>query len=279
MLLGEAEKKARELFIKAGVESPGLCARLLAGKACGLDKLECLMRPEKPLSPAEEEVFTTLIKRRAKGEPLAYILGKKEFYDHAFAVSPAVLVPRPETELIVDLALKFLAPAKIIFADLGCGSGCIGLSLLAKRPEWSGLLLDISEAALKMARINALAMAPGANIAQGDIFSLPLAFESLDLIVSNPPYIAADDNSVMPDVLEYEPRLALFSENGGRAHLAAVIGGARNALRKGGGIILEHGEGQGEAVREMLRSEGFTNINIFRDLAGKPRCAMARRRD
>lgn len=278
MRADEGERLARTLFIKAGVESPGLCARLIMARATGRSKLACALEPEYELSSDQSANFLALCLRCEKGEPLAYILGKKEFYEHEFLVAPATLVPRPETEMLVELALKLpLAPhGKLI--DLGCGSGCIGLSLAAKLPDWRIFLLDKSMAALKIARQNARNLGLNANILQGDLFGAPLPHESMDLVISNPPYIAlSEQNEVRPTVLAHEPHMALFSSGQGLDHIKGVIDTAKRVLKAGGSLVFEHGASQAEKAAGMLCDSGFANIENYRDFAGLPRCMVAQK--
>lgn len=277
MRLAECELEAAAILTRAGVDSPGLCARLLCAHAAGLSRIDYILARDQ--EQKNGPCFRELVKRRAAGEPLAYILGKKEFYGHDFRVSPAVLIPRPETEGIVDLALKRVREQNIFFVDMGCGCGCIGESLLLHRPAWRGILLDASLAALAIAKENATALGCSPVFLGADVFALPLAAASVDLVVANPPYIAGEERPrVMAETLAYEPHSALFSPERGLSHLAAVIKGAGNCLKNGGAIILEHGAGQKNAVTRMLAEEGFCEIADYRDLAGLSRCAFARKR-
>lgn len=278
MRLGEHERVARRLLAEARVDSPGLCARLLTAYAAGLDKIGFILSAEQELEADKAERLEAMVARRAAGEPLAYILGEREFYGLTFQVSAATLTPRPETELLVEQALLRLPEAEISFADLGCGSGCIGGTLLYLRQAWQGILADSSAGALGVAAANIRTLGVNAAIIQADIFCLPFAPEKLDMVVSNPPYISrAESSEVMWETLAYEPHCALFSEADGLAHLQAIICQAGFFLKKGGWIILEHGDRQGEAVSNLLLGAGFANILDLPDLAGRPRCAIAQK--
>lgn len=278
MQLRKHEQITRKVLVEAGVDSPGLCARMLVAHVAGLDKVGYILAGNEDLAPEAAARLADLTLRRAQGEPMAYILGKKEFYGIEFIVSPAVLTPRPETELLVELALANLPEKNTIFADLGCGSGCIGLSLLKIRPEWTGIFMDLSSDALEIAKRNAVALACKAKFVLADLFKPLLAAESCDLIISNPPYIgAAEKNLVMPETLAYEPHFALFSQQNGLAHLEAVIRCAANSLKKQGWLLLEHGSSQADVVYDLLKSAGFVNIAMHKDLANLPRCAMAQK--
>lgn len=271
--LWEKEKKLEAMLIEAGVDSPGLCARMLAEHALGLDHVRHILSSSRQLSSEEENRLENLAKRRAAGEPMAYILGKKAFYEHEFIVSPATLVPRPETEMLVDLALELLPASKIHFADIGTGCGCIGLSLMAKRPGWQGILLDISCETLNIASQNASRIAVNPCLIQGDMLHLPFRARSLELLLSNPPYIAFDEFPELDKTLAYEPSSALFSGNGGLEHIQGLALEAKRVLRPGGIAIIEHGYLQGRQVCEILTAAGFTDVRDHNDLAGLPRCA------
>ncbi|WP_298032998.1 peptide chain release factor N(5)-glutamine methyltransferase [uncultured Desulfovibrio sp.] len=282
MLLREYEYNAARRLAKAGVESPRLCAQLLVGHVLGLDRLHCVLTAERELALPEIDALEALTARRALGEPLAHILGAREFFGRDFLVTPDTLIPRPETELLVETALELL-PARhpLRFADLGAGSGCIGVTLCLERPQWRGMLLELSVPALCVARENAARLGAAARLdaLRADMHSVPLRPGSCDLVVSNPPYIAdAERNEVMDEVLLYEPHTALFSPQEGLAHLGAVISQAARILRPGGLLLLEHGARQGPAVRGLLSSTSvFNGIITRRDLAGLDRCALARK--
>lgn len=272
------EKWAAKELARAGVDSPGLCARVLAAAATGLDEIGLILAAENSFTVAQERNFLEMIARRRRGEPLAYILGFREFFSLSFHVSPDTLIPRPESELIVESALALAPEQEIRFADLCCGSGCIGLALMANRRAWKGILLDNSPGALRVAARNMKMLALDGALTQADIFRAPLKEESLELVVANPPYVAFQEkDDIMREVLEYEPLEALFSDNDGLAHIEAVIRQAWRALRPGGLILLEHGAAQGEAVLAMLRQYGFKESTCLADLAGRPRCATGRK--
>ena len=269
----------------AGDDSPHVCARALAQAATGLDRTGLLLAGNTPPAPDQAARFLALVARRCHGEPLAHILGQREFYGRDFTVSPATLIPRPETERLVELALDHMrqqealldAAAPPRLADLGTGSGCIGITLLCERPRWQALLMDISPAALAIARRNAHIhhVAPRALCLLGDMLAPPLAPRRLHLLVSNPPYIAPDERpEVMPEVLRHEPHTALFSPENGLAHLRAVCRAARHALIPGGVLLLEHGWQQGPAVRSLLTASGFVSVASHADLAGHERCTQ-----
>ena len=281
MRLHEYERKIARQLTEAGVDSPRLCARLLCAQALGLDKLGVALAPERELDRDETARLAALAERRATGEPLAHITGAREFFGRDFRVTRHTLVPRPETELLVETALELLPSGPLTFADLGAGGGCIGVSLACERPLWRGVLLEKSAEALAVARENAAALLAGGAARlvplRGDLFAPPLRSRAYDLVVSNPPYIGETERAqVMDEVLRFEPAEGLFSPEGGLAHLAAVCRGALRLLRPGGLLIMEHGAGQGAPVRGLMARGGFGAVETRRDLAGLDRCSLGR---
>lgn len=286
MRLKQYIDEATEQLTKAGVDSPRLCAEVLArevlgGEAAGSARLFCILEAGRELAADEMQRVQTLVAQRGTGQPLAQIIGRKEFYGRDFVVTRHTLVPRPETELLVDTALELLPQSPLYFADLGTGTGCIGLTLLAESPHWKGLLLDLCPHATEVAATNArqLGVHDRAAVMRGDMHKPPLKAESLQLVVSNPPYIAeAERHMVMDEVLHNEPHSALFSENNGLLHLAAATNAAAHALQNGGWVLLEHGAAQAEAVHDLLAATGiFKKIENKRDIAQLDRCTLARK--
>jgi release factor glutamine methyltransferase len=210
-------------------------------------------------------------RQRMDGVPVAYLLGRREFWSLDFAVNAAVLVPRPETELLVQRVLD-LVPAPIAaVADLGTGSGAIAIALAHERPGWRVLGTDASELALAVARGNGERLAGGrVEWALGDWYAA-LGNRRFDMLVSNPPYVAADDPVLGADGLRHEPRTALTPGGDGFASLTTLINGAPGHLLPGGWLALEHGATQGETLRSMLVARGFTAVTSHRDLAGHER--------
>lgn len=277
--LREYELKIRKILTKARVDSPGLCARLLVANAAGLDKTAYILGWDKRLTQSQLDLLENNVKRRANGEPLAYILGHKEFYGIDFLVSLATLTPRPETEMLVDMALDlFPANAPLRFADIGCGSGCIGLALLCQRSSWQGLLVDNSLEALAICSANNRALNCSAAILAADIYKPPFPPNIFDFIVCNPPYIAYSEKmEVMAETLAHEPHSALFSSDGGLGHIKAVIQAAAHCLAPGGYLLVEHGCKQAGAIENLLMAYNYVNIQFKNDLAGLPRCATAQK--
>lgn len=265
----------------AGVDSPRLSAQLLVGHVLGLDRLHVELASERVLTDDETARILALAGRRAQGVPLAHLLGTREFYGRDFAVNAHTLIPRPDTEILVDIILRLLpaddtAPRR--FVDLGTGSGCIAISLACERPHWRGLMVEMDAQAVATAQANCQHhnVADRLHCVRGDMFRLACKTDAFDVVVANPPYIAqAEIADVMPEVLRYEPHTALFSADNGLSHLAACVCEARRLLRPGGLVALEHGYRQGQAVRNLLIASGFAQPTTERDLAGLDRCTWA----
>lgn len=278
---------------QADIDAPSLSARLLIAHALGLSRLDMSMQPERPVTPAEQEHIHTLIQRRAAGEPVALIIGRKEFFGRDFAVSPATLVPRPETEHLIEyiLAEKSLpATDPLRFADFGTGSGCIAVTLACERPAWQGSMIDISAEALHMARTNASQHKVGDRLhaVRADMTALCFKNEVFDIILSNPPYVSeAEYLSLSKEIRAFEPRSALQPccfgvrtsfEPTGLAHIRALAQYAHRHLKLGGHIVVEHGSQQGFAVRELFAQyPKWACIHTERDLAGHERFCAARK--
>lgn len=278
--------QVRELLVEAGrelaaagVPDAQLEARVLAGHALGLNRVQLITEATRDVAQEAMLRLRAVVARRASGEPLAHITGQREFYGRPFRVTPHTLVPRPETELLVEESLRRL-PRGGCFADWGTGSGCVGITLAAERPDCRGLLLDYSAEALVVARENARELGVETRLrpVRGDMLRPCLGKERFDVICSNPPYIAPQEVlDVMPEVRRHEPAQALFSEDHGLRHIRALIKDAGPALKPGGWLLLEHGAGQGAAVREALTQGNFAAIATQRDLAGQERCSLGQK--
>jgi release factor glutamine methyltransferase len=260
----------------AGVsDTPELDAEVLLAHALGARRARLQSHADEERSDAERAAYQRLIDRRATGEPVAYIVGSKEFWSLRLAVSTAVLVPRPETELLIERALKLGATTALRTLDLGTGAGAIALALAHERPRWQITATDVSEAALALARTNALALgAPQVEFLHGSWFE-PLAQRSFDLIVSNPPYVAEDDPVLLQAPLSYEPRVALTPGVDAFADLRRIIRHAPAHLARGGWLLLEHGTTQAAEVARELVVRGFRHVRSQRDLAGHERMTEA----
>lgn len=252
-----------------------LDAQLLLSDALGRPRSWLLAHGEHALEPAQALRFAALCARRADGEPVAYLLGEKEFHGLTLRVDHSVLVPRPETETLVDWALELLAagPDRPAVADLGTGSGAIALALARSSPAAQVCGVDVSPAALAVARANAGSLGLAVEWLHSDWWSA-LEGRRFDMVVANPPYIAADDPHLA--ALRHEPQLALTPGDDGLAALRILIAGAPAHLQPGGWLLLEHGHDQAEAVRDLLCRHEFAVPLARCDLAGRPRCSAGR---
>jgi release factor glutamine methyltransferase len=257
----------------SGGDSPRLDAELLLCELLGCNRAGLLIREDDTLSADTALRYAALIERRQLGEPVAYLTGRREFWSLDLQVSPAVLIPRPDTELLVEWALERLrglsAPR---IADLGTGSGAIALALASERPDAQVFAVDASADALSQASHNARLLGlERVEFRLGDWFA-PLANERFDLIVSNPPYVAEQDPHL--DALRFEPRRALTAGADGLADLRRIAAAAPSHLKSGASLLLEHGADQGEAVRALLRQHGYGNVETRRDLNGLERATL-----
>ena len=256
-----------------------LDAQLLLAHHLHRPRVWLLAHDDAEVDAPAEAAFRDGVTRRAAGEPLAYLVGEREFHGLALQVSPAVLVPRPETELLVDWALELLQgdlaghPAPAV-ADLGTGSGAIALAIRHRCPKARLIATDASTAALDVARANALRLGLDVEFTAGDWWA-PLAGRRYDLAVSNPPYVAGDDPHLA--ALSHEPRSALTPEGDGLACLRQIVAGAPGHLHQGGWLLLEHGYDQAAAVQALLGERGFVDVETRADIAGHPRCTGGRR--
>jgi release factor glutamine methyltransferase len=251
------------------LEQPRLDAGILLAFSLGIPRVRLKSHPEAAQTLQDLERYLALIERRAQGEPLAYITGLREFWTLELHVTRDVLVPRPETELLVERALALCDRSTADVVDLGTGSGAIALSLAAERPGWSVLATDASPAALAVAQDNARRLGLASlTFASGNWFS-GLAGRRFDLVLSNPPYVDARDPALL--ALHYEPRRALTPGEDALADLRAIIQAAPGHLSAGGWLVLEHGATQAGAVARELVACGFGSVGSHRDLAGHER--------
>jgi release factor glutamine methyltransferase len=242
-------------------------ARLLLAAATGFSEASVVAYPERQLPPEAQHRFQDFIHRRKNGEPVAYILGHKEFYGLQLSVNPAVLIPRPETELLVDLALQ-RAFASVV--DLGTGSGAIALAIKQQRPQARVVAVEASAAALVVAQRNAVKLGLEIEFRHGRWLE-PLAGERFDLILANPPYVAEGDAHLAD--LGFEPRGALVSGPDGLDAIREIVRDAPRHLSPGGWLLLEHGMGQDVPVRALLSQAGLEDVDSCPDLARIPRVA------
>lgn len=306
--VGAAVRAATAQLRAAAFRSPRLDAELLMSETLGGQRIDLLRRPERELTAAEGERFSALLGRRLAREPIAYLLGRRAFRTIELEVTPAVLIPRPETETLVDVALAVLAEraashlgtssaaasvsrtsrsgheaggALLQVADVGTGSGCIALALAAEHPRLTVTAIDVDEAALALAAANArrLSLERRVTFARSDLFAAVPAGQRFDLIVSNPPYVAADEyEQLEPNVRDYEPRLALLAGADGLEIYRRLVPAAAEHLRPGGHLVLEVGRGQAAAVTTLIAATGsFAPAAISPDLAGIERVVAAQR--
>lgn len=264
------------------VDSPLLSAQLLVGEVLGLSRIEQSLERDRMVAPDDAERIRSLTDRRAAGEPVAYILGRKEFFGLEFEVTPAVLIPRPETEHVIEAAQDVFSPDSVFrFADLGTGSGILAVTLAHLFPRAYGLALDQSGPALDVARRNARThgVADRLTFVKGD-FTRAIPGGPYDLVVSNPPYVTEREYAqASPEVTAFEPRSALVSGPDGLDHVRAMLPGVRDALVPGGILLMEIGCGQAAGVQIITSGDcpGFKDFTVFSDLAGHDRVVFLRR--
>lgn len=260
----------------AGIDSARLDAELLLAHALGIDRTRLFARLREAVPAIAADAFAALLERRLRREPLAYLTGEQEFWSLRFAVTPAVLIPRPETELLVELAQR-LRPAPRRVLDVGTGSGCIAVALARELPGAQLTAVDLSADALAVARRNAAAhgVAPRIEFAAGDVYTgLPEA-AVFDLIVSNPPYLAPGD-AASPEI-DFEPRTALYAGDDGLDVVRRLLAGTGARLRPGGHILIEIGLGQADAALALAAAAGLRDATVAPDLAGIARVLCAAR--
>lgn len=266
-----------------GIESSRLDAELLIAHALKLRRLDLYLRFDQPLLDAELADIRALIARRRKFEPVAYILGVREFYGRAFTVDRRVLIPRPETEGVIEAALALLPPRDdaqtLRVLEIGPGSGAIAVTLACERPDVRVDAVELSPAAAEVTRANAAkhGVSERVTVLDGSLYKPVEPGARYALIASNPPYIpTAEVDTLMPDVSEYEPRLALDGGPDGTAILAPLVLGARARLTEGGALVVELGFGQGDAARALAAKAGFSDVEVRPDLARIERVLVAR---
>jgi release factor glutamine methyltransferase len=260
-------------------ETPRLDAEVLLMHVLGRDRAFLRAWPERALSGEQADRFRNLVEQRAEGQPVAYLIGEREFWSRLFAVRPGVLIPRPETELLIELALDFIPatePTDIL--DLGTGSGIIAVTLAAERPLARVFATDLSPEALAVARENAVRHGvTNLRSGQGDWFAAIPEDQRFDLIASNPPYIAEQDPHLRQGDVRFEPTLALASGQEGLDALRIIAQGACQRLKPGGRLLLEHGYDQADALATRLAELGYAEITHHFDLQGHRRTTSALR--
>jgi len=259
-----------------GAAPPRREAELLLCAAAGVVRATLIAWPDRDLTLEQAARFEAWVTRRVSGEPIAYILGRCAFHGLELAVTPATLIPRPETELLVDWALEALpADRPLRCADLGTGSGAIAAALAHARPEWDIFAVDRSFEAVAVAAANARAYELRNLLPTCGSWLSAIAADSLDVIVANPPYVPAGDPHLFRGDLRFEPMSALASGPEGLDAIRLIIEDSRRCLRTGGSLAIEHGWDQADDVRTLLAAAGYDGISIQRDLCGHPRMATA----
>lgn len=259
------------------VHSPSsrIDAEVLMMRLLRVDRAFLYARPETAIPAATAAVYDTLVDARERGMPIAYLTGEREFFAHVFRVTPDTLIPRPDTELLVEAALQLKLPEQARVLDLGTGSGAIAITLALECPAWDVTATDVVDAALAVARDNAARLGACVRFAGGDWFTAVVPDDRFDLIISNPPYIAPDDVHLGEGDLRFEPRSALIAADDGLAAIAHIVDAARHRLHAQGWLLIEHGWQQGEAVRARAVAAGYRPVKTLVDLAGKPRALLA----
>jgi release factor glutamine methyltransferase len=249
--------------------------RVLLCHALGVNRIALITQSERVLTDDEAQRFAALVQRRLAGEPIAYIVGQREFFGLPFEVGSAVLIPRPDTELLVELTLERLPPQGRVL-DMGTGSGAIAVSLAHTRKDADVTALDVSADALAVAQRNAANNGARVSFLQSDWYAALAGAPRFDVIASNPPYIASGDHHLSEGDLRYEPVGALTDHADGLAALRIIIAGAPAHLTAQGWLLMEHGYDQAEAVRALLADAGYTEVQSWRDLAGIERVSGGR---
>ncbi len=261
---------------RSGVDAPRLTAELLLARVLSCDRVRLYLDFDKPLGAAELAGFRDLVRRRAEGEPTAYLTGAREFCGRSFQVDARVLVPRPETELLAEAALEAL-PAGGAALDLCTGSGVLAITLALERPGARVVAADVSGDALEVARANAGRLGAPVDFREGDLFealaAVPLPF---DVIVANPPYVPSGELGRLAREVQREPRLALDGGPDGLSVILRIVAGAPSRLAAGGRLLIEMHESHAEAVPRLCLEAGLASAEARRDLAGLPRYAVAR---
>ncbi|WP_432737237.1 peptide chain release factor N(5)-glutamine methyltransferase [Maridesulfovibrio sp. FT414] len=279
----EVLSKATALLNQAGVDSPALSAQLLAEKAFDLDRLGLIMEMGSTVDPGRIGEFEALVQRRAKGEPVAYILGIKEFFGLDFKVGPGVLIPRPETEEMVEKVQKlFSENDEFLFADFGTGSGILAVTVAILFPRSRGIALDLSPAALLIAKDNARMHGVDSRIVfvQADFHAPVLADGQFDLVLANPPYLSeAELDEISPEVAEFEPVSALVSGVSGDEDIRGSVPRIAAALKPGGTVFMEIGYLQGRTACTLFEScKHFAgSVELITDLSGHDRIVVAKK--
>ncbi len=277
------------LLVQANSDAPYVCARVLLARALGVNALHLATHPLDIVDTTAWAHAQSLCNRHACGEPLAYIVGEKEFYGRTFCVNSHTLIPRPESEDVVDTLFQHVKKNAARFIDIGTGSGCLAVTLAAERPQWQGLMLDKSTEALNVAVKNAYSMRVAARLMAigGDLNCLPLARESVDIVISNPPYVSSTEYTCLAKgVRDFEPMTAFVPmghdiqlSRDGLEHLKAIARQSYDVLRMGGVCVVEHGWRQGALVRKMFLEYGkWSSVKTYKDMSNLERICLCEKK-
>lgn len=268
--------KGRKSFEENGFECPGIETRAILARSLDADPIELYAHPQRRVDSGQSEAFLVLLRRRLAGEPLAYVTGEREFCSRPFAVSRDVLIPRPETETLAELAIETAGRMKNPRTlDLGTGSGCLAVTLSLEARDCEVFASDVSAAALRVARRNAHTHGARVRFVRSDLLG-SFAKSSFDMIISNPPYVSeAEYAELSPQIRHYEPRAALLGGKDGLEYIRKIAAAARGALREGGFLLLEIGAGQARSTESILSENGFSDIRFQTDIGGAERAVKA----
>ncbi|PFG11617.1 peptide chain release factor N(5)-glutamine methyltransferase [Marinobacter sp. LV10MA510-1] len=260
-----------------GNDSPQLDAELLLAQVTGWSRTRFRAFPEQQVSQVQAAAFQQLVSKRATGEPVAYVLGQQEFWSLPLQVSAATLIPRPDTECVVEHALTLDLPAQARVLDLGTGTGAIALALASERPDWNIIASDLIDDAVALAQSNAAALNLSIQVVKSHWFD-QLAALCFDLIVSNPPYIASTDHHLSEGDVRFEPASALVSGADGLDDIRHIVAAAPSWLNAGGWLLLEHGYDQTQAVQALLQQQGFDQVHSRQDYGRNDRMTLGQAR-
>jgi release factor glutamine methyltransferase len=281
MRVADARAWASGEFKQARVQSPEISADLLLAFVLACDRVRILSHPEEVLSDEDWTRFQELVLRRLKGEPLQYLRGEQEFFGLSFEVTPDVLIPRPETEVLVERAINLIKkhfPSGCRFLDVGTGSGCIAITVAHEVPSSIPFGTDISMSALRIARRNAARHGARVQFIQSDLLECFLPRPCFDFILSNPPYVALEECDTLPsEVRNYEPPGALLGGDSGLEIYHRLIPEAPSRLAAGGFLLIEAGAGLSERIGQIIKGAGLTLEDVLDDLHGIPRCLVGRK--
>jgi len=270
------ESLLKQACADIGGDSPRLDAELLLAHVTGLTRTSFIAWPEREVPQTLAGQFRSLVDRRVAGRPVAYLLGEQEFWSLPLKVSPSTLIPRPDTECLVETALELPLPAKSRVLDLGTGTGAIALALASEHPDWQITASDRITEAVELARANSQALGLPITVVQSNWFE-NLPADRFDLLVSNPPYIPASDRHLSEGDVRFEPSSALVAGDNGLNDIRLLIAQSPHWLSDNGWLLLEHGHDQGKAVRDLFAGNGWQAIETRKDYGGNERLTFARK--